>query len=140
MNTNIGAVQDALKTAIEAQTSVPVSIGYPKGGVAENPNIVWISGEPDIAVRSYLSDVESRDEVVELGVWVSRTITTASYGTARDACLETVGEVEAALTADRDLGGLVSFAAVSRVKLEEAVPAEGSRQVAATLTVTIESL
>lgn len=138
MNTNVAAIQDALKTAIDNQTpGCTVSVGYPVGG-PDRGKLIWVSGEPRITMEYPVSTLSQRDERLELDVFVVAQGTGSSYAAKRDACLTLVGKVEAALAADRTIGNLVLAAYVTAVKLDEAVT-DKERGVGAQVTVVCDA-
>ena len=114
------SIQDALKTAINAQTpGVTVTIGYPTGGPADEH--IWISGEPHVVIDNNVSTLKQRDETVELDVFIQAVGMTNDYTVKRDRALVLAKELEDALTADRTLGGIVNEAVTTDYQFHELV-------------------
>lgn len=137
--TLVKEAQDQLKTQIEAQTptGVPVSLGYPAGGVQAPAHII-IEGGVQITLPYVISGGALRDENTALQVQCIVTVTTDQYTVARDAALVLAGYVEDAVTADPTLNGLVAYAGVTAIELRESVPDESTRQVSARLTISYD--
>ena len=140
LTTSLPAVQDALKTAIDAQVTggVPVSLGYPAGGAQKRH--IWISGEPTAEIEYRVSGLVQRDEAVTVDVYCVASISTGSYAVARDAAVTLARFVEAAVAADHTLGGVGKLARVERVKFDEAIPGDTTRQVGVTVTVAVDTV
>jgi len=128
-------VQDALAAAIALKMAdgVPVSVGYPRGGVQEEH--VWIDGSVDVDMPRHLTGYASRDEECRLSVRILVSLTAEDMVDARDAAVELAHRVEDAMAADRTLGGLVTNLRTVGAVGEEAIPEERTRQYGITLTV-----
>lgn len=130
--------QDALLLAIEtALTSAPVSLGWPTGGLQSDH--VWISGAGTVTPSWGVSGMQTRDEKLTAEVRIIADYTTSDYATARDRAFEIEAEVEGAVSTDPTLGGVVRFAAVTEIVVDEAIPDDRTRQVGIRLTVTAEA-
>lgn len=136
MHTAYPDFQDALTTIVDAGTTTTVTLGWPAGGY-ESEHVV-IAGEGEITPSEGVSGYSQRDEVMTCEVRVKVDYTTSDYTTARDRAFAISDEVEAAITADVTLGGVVTFARVTHIRVDEAIPDERTRTVGIALTVTAD--
>lgn len=137
MNTKLPDVQDALYAAIAAQSpTCRVSLGYPVGG--RRAEDVWVGIAGRVDTSEYMTGACSRDEQMEVPVfvWVEKSGGTAE--STRDRAVVLLGALETALAADRTLGGVCDFAAVSAVDMEDGYT-EKTVAVGITATVTVRA-
>lgn len=138
MNSAIPAFQDALLAALTTGvTLAKVTLGWPAAGLADK--VVWISGAVTAEHTDEVSGYASRDEEITQEVRIKADLTTKTYTAARDAAFAIAAEVEDAIQADPTLGGVVRFARVSAVKVDEAIPDKTIRSVGLVLTVTADA-
>lgn len=140
--TTLAAAEDGLLAALQAAaglTGVPLRLGDPGSGV--RPEHVWIAEE---AVVEQVSDVSEggtaggREETFELNVRILTTRGGDDFAALRDRATALVQAVEAAVAADRTLGGAVEDCEVSRIERESGATDVG-RGILHTVVVTVRS-
>lgn len=128
MHTKLPAFQDALSTVLTPAVTLAdaVSLGWPKGGLL--PKHVFITGKAEMEVSSSTSGFGSRDEDLktEIRVWVE--LATDDYADVRDKVFAIADQIDDAIEADPTLGGVVRFAMITGMRLEEG--AENSKRFA----------
>lgn len=138
MNTAYPAFQDALTSVVTAAvTGTPVSLGYPTGGLKSSH--VWIAGTGSVQPSDGVSGYGQRDETMMTEIRIKVDHLGNSYTTARNSAFALASTIEDALGADVTLGGVVGFARVTEMQLDEAIPDERTRSVGLALTVTAEA-
>lgn len=137
MNTAYPAFQDALHAVVTAAaTGTPVSLGYPTGGLKASH--VWIAGTGSVQPSDGVSGYSQRDEVMSTEVRIKVDHLGNSYTTARDNAFTLASAIEDAISADVTLGGVVAFARVTQITVDEAID-ERTRMVGLVLTVTADA-
>jgi hypothetical protein len=137
MNTAYPDFQDALYAVVNGATTTPVSLGWPTGG--PKASHVWISGAGEIQLSDGVSGYGQRDETMTAEVRIKVDLATSTYTDARDAAFTISDAIEAALSADTTLGGVVGHARVTSIRVDEAVE-ERQRSVGIVLTVTADAI
>lgn len=139
MNTALFAAQDALVAAISAQSpgcrvslGAPVPLPVPEEGI-------WVGVGGRVNADDYMTGACSRSESIELRVrmWAEKRGGTAK--TARDRAGVFLAAVEAALAADRTLGNLCDFAAVTAIQAEDEGVEDTSIWYGIEATVTVDA-
>ena len=137
MNTAYPDFQDALYTVCAGATDTPVSLGYPAGGLKKAH--VWIAGNGSVTLSEGVSGYSQRDEFMTTEIRVKVEKLASEYTAARDLAFAITSDIEDAIAADITLGGVVAFATVTQVNVDEAIPDERTRQVGVTLTVSAQA-
>ena len=136
MHTNLTAVQDALVTAIAAQTGCRVSLGYPrKGKLSED---IWVGIDARMSVTDEMTGYCERSESAEVPVFVWVEKTGGTPKATRDRAFALLADIEDALAADRTLGGICEGASVSGFDSDYSYT-EKSVQVGIAVRITVES-
>ena len=86
------AVQESVRAALAALTTVPGSVGYPTGGVADEQ--LWLPGEFEETTVRAVSGYAQRDVTGSVEVRVLVTRTTDRWTDSRDRALELAALVE----------------------------------------------
>ena len=136
MNTNLTAIQDALVTAIAAQTDVRVSLGYPLKGTRNED--VWVGIDARVTVTDEMTGYCARDESAEVPVFVWVEKTGGTPKATRDRAFELLADIEDALAADRTLGGICDSASVGSFDPDYSYT-EKSVQVGIAVRITVDS-
>ena len=136
MHTNLTAIQDALVTAIAAQTGCRVSLGYPlKGTLSED---VWVGIDARMSVTDEMTGYCERTESAEVPVFVWVEKTGGTPKATRDRAFALMEDIEDALAADRTLGGICESASVSGFETDYSYT-EKSVQVGIAVRIAVES-
>lgn len=120
MMTAMFAAQDALKAALDAQSpDCRVSLGYPVpvGNLPDEG--IWVLVGGTMQVEDYMTGACSRSEDITLRVRVWAKKRNGTAVTARDRAATLYAALEDALSADRTLGGICTFAAIESVTAED---------------------
>lgn len=115
-------VQDYLAAQLSTDlelSEIPVSIGFPAGGL--KPKHIWVRGNLDLSFARYTSGGRVRDEEgsVTVRVWVEKTADEATD--VRDEALAIARRVEIVVATDPTFGGLATNGYVASAKGEEGV-------------------
>ena len=114
MNTNLPAIQDALHAAIVAQNpGCRVSLGYPLLGTRDED--LWVDIDGDVDVVEEWSGGCSRKEAQTVHVKLLIEKMGGTPKNTRDRAFALFASVEAALAADRTLGGRCEYASVKQI-------------------------
>lgn len=118
MNTNLPAIQDALKAAIDAQSpGCRVSLGFPLLGTRDEELWIGLAGSVDVSEQWTGGCSRSEAQTLTVFVWVEKPGGTAKA--TRDRAFTLFASVEAALAADRTLGGIADYASVTRFEVDD---------------------
>ena len=139
MNTALFAAQDALVAAITSQSpgcrvslGAPVPLPMPEEGI-------WVGVGGRVVADDYMTGACSRSESIEMRVrmWAQKRGGTAKD--ARDRAAAFLEVVEDALAADRTLGGLCDFAAVTGIQAEDEAVEDNAVWYGIEATVTVDA-